>query len=178
MLNLVYNGHISIGRLSTRILGRDKAIVSSQLGSARRISSSPGFNARTHLSLRIAFGYDPHVRHCFRLVSSERLQCFSQRERERLQCFSQPASLITYQLPQENSLFQTGRRTTSDARTNSASWQSAFSVSVISQYRACGSAAASFVSSPEGNKEHNRHQQQHQQQQTCQSFRIGWQRRS
>ncbi len=127
MLNLVYNGHISIGRLSTRILGRDKAIVSSQLRSARRISSSPGFNARTHLSLRIAFGYDPHVRHCFRLVSSERLQCFSQRERERLQCFSQPASLITYQLPQENSLFQTGRRTTSDARTNSASWQSAFS---------------------------------------------------
>lgn len=159
MLNLVYNGHISIGRLSTRILGRDKAIVSSQLRSARRISSSPGSNARTHLSLRIAFGYDPHVRHCFRLVSSERLQCFSR-------------------LPQENSLFQTGRRTTSDARTNSASWQSAFSVSVISQYRACGSAAASFVSSPEGNKEHNRHQQQHQQQQTCQSFRIGWQRRS
>ena len=84
MLNLVHNGHIGIGRLSTRISNRDKDIVSSQLRSARRVSSLLGFNAITHLLLRIAFGYDPHVRHvsglclhlpqetaCFKLVNEQ-----------------------------------------------------------------------------------------------------------
>ena len=148
MLNLVHNGHIGIGRLSTRISRRDKDIVSSQLRSARRVSSLLGFNSRTHLPLRIAFGYDPHVRHVSGL------------------CLHLPQETACFKLVNEQPRMH--ERTVLHGNLHSPSVP-----------RACGSAAASFNSSPEGNKEHNRHQ--HQQQQTqgsCQSFRIGWQRRS
>lgn len=148
MLILVYNGHIGIGRLSTRLSGRDKAIVSSQLRSARRVFSLPGCNFRRHLSLILAFDYDPHVRHVSGL------------------CLHLPLKTACFKLVNEQPRMH--ERTVLHGNLHSPSVP-----------HACGSAAASFDSGPEGNKEPNRHL--HQQQQTqgsCQSFRIGWQRRS